>query len=1050
MSRGTSGEEKLSAQETKSETVGFRLSPQQERLLRVDDDTSVVQCAVALSGPVREPDLRAGLAEVVGRHEIFRTTFPRAVGMRDRSQVIHDSLAPGWTTEAGVPDESIGEHARLSSLMAREAQSRFDLDHGPLVRALLRGPEQQLCLFVLTAHAACADAASLWAILDELAASYRGASEPGEPVQYADYAEWRHDLITGEDADASDGRAFWLRHHEHRPAKPKLLFADPRQRSGNSLAVPIPFSAEECSRLSDAAGSAGVSAPLFLEAAWHALLARLTGARELVLAGWSGGRAQPDLERAVGAYAQPLPIRSRLQSGMSFAEVLDQVRRARAEAERWQDLAGAEDLSELGGASAGGFVHHDLGRPADPVLEILGLNPSSDTPLLLASRAGAGGLSVELWHDPAVHGEQDATELAARLRTLVLSAVSDPAGPVEQLELTGAGERERLVAAAAGPAPMADAGTPVARLFERQARLTPDRPAVAGAGTELSYAELNAVANRLAHLLRDAGVQRNVTVGLCLERSPRLIQAVLGIHKAGGAYLPINHEHPQARIAHQLAESGVKVLVTAEDLLPSLPAFGGEIVCLDRDADRLANFPAHDPEQISRPEDLAYVMYTSGSTGLPKGVLVTQGNLGNYATAIADRLGSRAGEATGMRFGVVTAISTDLGNTGIFPPLISGGCVQMISPGASMDAEAMVAECDGHPLDVLKITPSHLGALLASEQPAGALPRRWLVLGGEALSWELVERIRALPVSCAIVNHYGPTETTIGCCAHDIQERRVDTATVPIGRPLAGARAYVLDRGLALLPPGVPGELCIAGSGVAAGYAGHEDDREGPFVADPFTGAAGARMYKTGDRARYLRDGAIEFLGRIDDQVKIRGFRIEPGEVEAVLGRHPAVRQAAVVPEPDDRNELRLVAYISAGGDPTVEELQAFLAESLPEYMVPGTFAQLEALPFTPSGKIDRQALAGLATVQMRREAQYVAPRDPIEEQIAGIWAELLGTEAVGVFDDFFALGGHSLLATQAIMRIRREHADIPLRALLAAPTVATLAEVVRGGPIEE
>jgi acyl-coenzyme A synthetase/AMP-(fatty) acid ligase len=318
------------------------------------------------------------------------------------------------------------------------------------------------------------------------------------------------------------------------------------------------------------------------------------------------------------------------------------------------------------------------------------------------------------------------------------------------------------------------------------------------------------------------------------------------------------------------------------------------------------------------------------------------------------------------------------------------------------------------------------------------------VIGGEVLSWDLVERIGELSPDLRIVNHYGPTETTIGCCAYDVAGRRTDSASVPVGRPLPGVHAYVLDRSMELLPPGVPGELCIAGLGVASGYVGAGQGPDGPFVADPFSTDGATRMYRTGDRARYLRDGAIEFLGRLDDQVKIRGYRIEPGEIESVLVRHAAIRQAAVALDEGEHGERRLVAYVVASGEPTVEELQAFVSASLPDYMVPARFATLEALPFTPSGKIDRKALAGVVAVQTRREAKFVAPRDELEREIAGIWSELLGVERVGVFDDFFALGGHSLLATQAIIRIRRGHGDIPLRALLAAPTVATLAEVVR------
>jgi acyl-coenzyme A synthetase/AMP-(fatty) acid ligase len=369
--------------------------------------------------------------------------------------------------------------------------------------------------------------------------------------------------------------------------------------------------------------------------------------------------------------------------------------------------------------------------------------------------------------------------------------------------------------------------------------------------------------------------------------------------------------------------------------------------------------------------------------------------------------------------------------------------VQLISASAAMDADALARELAGRPLDVVKLTPSHLRALLDTDGPAPAvLPRSWLVVGGEALPWGLVERVRDLAGGCRILNHYGPTETTVGCCSYGVDGRRADALTVPIGQPLAGAWTYVLDRNLEPVPEGVPGELCIGGAGVARGYVGEPESGAERFVADPFT--TGARIYRTGDRVRRLRDGAIEFLGRFDEQVKIRGFRIEPGEIEAVLSSHPAVRQAAVSPEDDGHGGLRLVAYLVGGELPRVSELESFLAESLPEYMIPAAFATVTALPLTPSGKVDRKALPGLAEVQSRGEAEYVAPRDEIEEQIAGIWRELLGVERVGVLDDFFALGGHSLLATQAIMRIRRLHGDIPLRALLAAPTVASLAEAVR------
>jgi acyl-coenzyme A synthetase/AMP-(fatty) acid ligase len=319
------------------------------------------------------------------------------------------------------------------------------------------------------------------------------------------------------------------------------------------------------------------------------------------------------------------------------------------------------------------------------------------------------------------------------------------------------------------------------------------------------------------------------------------------------------------------------------------------------------------------------------------------------------------------------------------------------------------------------------------------------VLGGEALSWELVERIRALGASCRILNHYGPTETTVGSCVLEVTGSGTGPS-VPIGRPISNTRAYVLDRHLEPVPAGVPGELCIGGAGVARGYVNRPDETAERFV----TAFGSERLYRTGDRARLLRDGTIEFQGRLDQQVKIRGFRVEPGEIEAALLRHPAVRQAAVAVRDTAHGDAQLVAYVVAAPEPTVEELQAFLGESLPDYMVPSAFATLDALPFTPSGKVDRRALPDPATIQAQRDAEYVAPRDPLEEEIAAIWADLLGVERVGVLDDFFALGGHSLLATQMIIRIRRTHGDIQLHALLGAPTVAALADVIRGSEGDE
>jgi amino acid adenylation domain-containing protein len=1047
-----------------TKATGFRLSPQQQRLLGRGGAPEVTQCAAALDGPVDVEGLREALEGVVAQHEILRTAFVKPAGMRIPQQVIGEQ--PERAFSLRVLDGAalaIDDATALERLMASEAERELDLTRDPPVRALLAGAEQERALLLLTVCAACADAGSLPALLRELCARYRDEQvERDEPVQYADYAEWRHHLIAGEEPDGQEGLAYWREDAASRPAPPQILFT---LQTGPSGARPA-FAALELAEigledLQAAAVGAGASVPLFLEAAWHTLLARLSGASELLLAGWCDGREQAELAGAIGPYEQPAPIRTCFQEKTTFAEIVDQVRRSRAVAVRHQDCGDADDLAVVAEQGAAGWAFHAVGPLAAPARELLALRlPTGGTRLLLAMRIGESGLAGELHYDPLAVSQTDARELVDRYATLLRSALADPSAPVAQMAIVEETERRRLVSAAGADMdarpPRAEAersraeaasdSTPlVHELLERQARLAPRRVAVVGASGALTYEQLDAASSRLANHLRDLGVARGQTVGLCMERTPSMIVAVMATLKAGGAYLPLSYEHPQARISHQLTEAGARAILSEQHLLANLPALDATLVCVDRDAAAIAARPAQSPGRLAGPGDLAYVMYTSGSTGKPKGVAVAHGNLANYAAAIAARLSGSDDDGDALSFGVVSAISTDLANTSIFAPLVHGGCVRLIGAEASMDGDLLAAELAGERLDALKIAPSHLRALLAAGN-RDVLPRRWLIVGGEALSWELVEQVRSLDPDCRILNHYGPTETTVGCTAYPVDEqRRSDSATVPIGFPLTGVRAHVLDSQSQPVPAGVPGELCIAGAGVAAGYLGAAEQSDGGFAADPFAPTSNAgRMYRTGDRVRLLRDGAIEFLGRLDDQVKVRGFRVQPGEVESALLGHASIRQAAVCAEEDHAGGVRLVAYIVSPDPPAVEELRAFLGEVLPGHMIPSAFRTAEALPLTASGKIDRGALDGLSELRAEREAAYLAPRDALEQQIADIWSDLLGIERVGALDDFFALGGHSLLATQATMRIRGLYGDIPLRALLAAPTVAELAEAIR------
>ena len=993
----------------------FRLAPQQAWLFGRPGGPSVSQCVLVVEGQLEEDAIESRLGQLVARHESLRTTFPTPSGARTPvAQTIHERLPFGWAVARGEEE--------IEGLLAHQAAT-IDPEQGPVLCAVLA---ERFRMLGLTVASACADVGSLLLLGRELSGAPGGPPAP-EPIQLADYAQWRHELASGTDPDAARARTFWSASEAIEPRA--VLFGTPAARSGAARRIAIELEPGTLEALAASAARCRTDAGLFVQAAWYALLARLGGAGELLSAELRDGRSQPELDGAVGPFAQVVPLRVAVEAEASFLELVDRVRRARAEAIHWQDYGSSGDLSRLAHNALAGFVSR-----AAPAVAFASTDWAGTMVELCSREQG----ELELSYDTGTYDSDDVRQIARSFRALLAAAIADPSARLDAFPLLDGAERERILAGGRG-ADLPSAAQCVHHAFEQQAASEPALTALADAAGQLSFTELNERANRLAHHLIAVGVDRDQPVGLCMQRTGAMITALLAIMKAGGAYLPLNHAHPPARLAHQLAEAGAGIVVTEAALLPRLPTLAASsAICLDRDRELLAAYGADDPPRRSDPADLAYVMYTSGSTGLPKGVAVTHGNLAGYTSAICERLGIGATE----RFAVISDISTDLGNTSIFPPLVRGGAIHLIDPETSMDGAALAAYVARNPIDVIKITPTHLRALLAASE--GFLPRRCLVVGGEPLSWDLVERIRATGATCRILNHYGPTEATVGCCTLEVPSHRGSwsAATVPIGRPLRGAHAYVLDDKLEPVPIGVDGELCIAGAGVARGYVNRSEETAERFVADVL-GHAGGRIYRTGDRARFQRDGTIAFLGRVDDQVKIRGFRVEPGEIEATILRHPAVREAAVVTREHGDSDLSLVAYLVASPEPTLSELRSLVGSSLPEHMIPSRFVAIDALPLTSSGKVDRRALPELGTIQSR-SADCVAPRDELEQQIAEIWCQLLRVDEVGVFDDFFSLGGHSLLATQAIMRIRRLYGSIPLGALFNSPTVAALADAIR------
>jgi amino acid adenylation domain-containing protein len=1022
-----------------STTDSFQISPQQEHVWAAAPDGPMarVQAELAIEGNVEASAIADALRQAVARHESLRTTFARQAGLTFPLQVVNELLEPRIETLDLSASAAQERAERLEGLRRSELEAPFDLEQGPLVRATIVTAGEHQSSLLVTLSAMCADPASTSLLLGEIASQLTGAALVEDPLQYADFSAWQHELSGSDEDEAHAARTVW--DELGSSSSPVLPFTRPGGEAAVAQEFAIEIDDALARALNEQAGRYGVAPAAFAHAAWHAVLGRFAGVESTVIAFVAGERRHPDLEGALGAFARPVPIDARVDPPRSFAEVLAEVDRARGDALVKQDYAPAGGL----GTVEIGFVEYPwhLEQPEGLRLTVARMiRTGPELPLLVMCGTDGQRLALRIAFDPTRYRLATVTGLANGLVRMLAAVAADPSVAVADVELLGDDERERVLrefndTAAAVPRECAH------ELIARWALSAPDRQAVTDGVISITYAELDERANQLANRLRARAVGPGVCVGLCTDRSVEMVVGLLGILKAGGAYVPLHHEHPPARLNHQLTAAGATTLVTQEQLLGAAAQFEGEIVCLDRDRDELRSEPTGAPASTVTHDDLAYVIYTSGSTGTPKGVAVTHGNLVNYATDIAKRLGA---EAEPLSFGLVTSVSTDLGNTSVFGALCSGGTLVLVGPDAAADPGALARLMEATPVDVLKITPSHIGALLAAGD-ARVLPRRWLVLGGERAGWDLIERVRALS-SCAILNHYGPTETTIGSCTFVVGEGpgEYEPASVPIGRPISNTSCYVLDDGGRLTPLGVPGRLLIAGAGVARGYVGEPELTAERFSADPFAPEGGARMYDTGDLARWLPDGTLEFLGRVDEQVKIRGYRVEPAEVETALRSHTQVREATTVTQASAAGDLRLVAYCTVEGGLEEDRLRAHLADWLPEFMMPGAIVIVEELPRTPSGKIDKLALPDPDLVGAQ-SAEYVAPRTPLEETVAAIWAQVLGVAQVGVEEDFFALGGHSLLATQVVARVRSDFAvDLPLHSLFTYPTVASLtAEIV-------
>ena len=629
------------------------------------------------------------------------------------------------------------------------------------------------------------------------------------------------------------------------------------------------------------------------------------------------------------------------------------------------------------------------------------------------------------------------TEMGRHWQNLLTGACADSSKRVSDLDILSPEERNRIVyewnlTLAAYP------NICVHELFEQQAAKTPEMTAVVSEGTSLSYRELNERANQLAHYLRKRGVGPEVLVGICLNRAPELVIGLLGIWKAGGAYVPLDPSYPRERLSYMMRDSAAKFLLTSGELKRLIPSADDKAILLDSDWKQIAKESSANPESGAVPSNLAYVMYTSGTTGEPKGAMIPHSGLANYLTWAIGAYGVEAGQSVPVH----SSISFDLTVTSLYPALLAGGKVELLRE--DVGAQSLIAALKKtENRSLVKITPSQLELLSQQLSPQEAASvTKTLVIGGEALLAENLVLWREFAPATRLINEYGPTETAVGCCVYEVRTDDPRTGPVPIGRPIANTQLYVLDGNLQPVPAGVKGDLYIGGDGVARGYLNRPELTERNFIADPFSGKSGARLYQSGDLARYRRDGTLEFLGRADGQVKVRGYRIELGEIEAALAAHPGVQSCKVLAVEHRPGNKQLVAYAILQGNESLsaEEVKDFLKLSLPEFMVPAQIVFLDSFPLTQNGKLDRRALPAPTHGNISAAHEFVAPRTEAEKKVAAIWAELLNVEQVGIHDDFFDLGGNSLLAIKALSRIRAEfEADLPLATLLQAPTVGQL-----------
>jgi amino acid adenylation domain-containing protein len=1019
--------------------------------------------AVRLSGRLDVDALRKSFNEIIARHELLRTSFPSRDG-EPRQQIKEVSDLQLERIDLRQADEAEQER-KLQDVLRDEARRGFDLASGPLIRAKLIRMAKEEHVLIVNMHHIVSDGWSMGVIVREFAQLYEAFSQgqgsplPEMEIQYADYAVWQREWLQGEALDVQ--LRYW---------KEKLdgmaMLEIPTDRAGLEVAdyrrssERIELSEELTRKLRKMSRREGVTLFMTLLAGFQSLLARYSGQEDIAVGTPIAGRNRREIEGLIGFFVNTLVMRVNVGDNPTVVELLRGVRETALGAYAHQDLPFEKLVEELQPERSLSRtplfqVLIEMQNVPREELKISGLMIKSE-PLELESAKfaltltiveGEGEISVEVKYATELYAGWRIKRLLEHLERVLGGMAEDEPGRVMELPMMSEQELRQIVVEWNQTSADYPRDRCVHELFEQQVELAPDAIAVVYEGEQLTYHQLNRRANQLGHYLREMGVGAEVKVGICVERSLDLIIGLLGVMKASGAYIPLDADYPQDRLAYMIEDSGCPVIMTTAQLLEELPVTLAQVVMIDDDWPAIARESDGNPGLITVAANLAYLMYTSGSAGKPKGVAVEHGNIVKLVRNVT--YAELSPQEVFLQF---APVSFDASTFELWGCLLNGGRLVVCS------SEFQSLEQLGRLLQEHQVTTAWFTAGLfqqvVDDRMEDLKNLRQILAGGESLSVPHVQKVLTELPDCRLINGYGPTECTTFSSSFRATEPGKLVSSVPIGHPISNSRIYILSQNQEPVPVGVRGEIYIAGQGLARSYANRADETADKFIADPF-GEEGRRMYRTGDLGRYHIDGSIEYLGRRDEQVKIRGYRIELGEIEAVISEHPLVEQVIVLAREDEPGEKRLVGYVVGRRQISSQELKEYLLARLPDYMAPGAIVQLEAMPLTANGKLDRRALPKPELNGAGRLS--VGPRTAVEEIVCGIWAEVLRVEHVGIHENFFELGGHSLLATQVVSRMRNLlGVEVSLHNLFTHPTVAAIAAEVeveqRGGgqaPVE-